>query len=166
MSHPVLLYDGVCGLCNRFVRFILRRDPDGVFGFAALQSPVASRILGRHGKDPQDFDTVYIVVDSELAGERIFARSDAVIFALKQLAEAAELHSSEERLDGQRAAMPTQTRPRPKLWRLAARFLELIPRPVRDWGYRIVARHRYRLFGRYDACPVPEAETKSRFLDG
>ena len=165
MSHPVLLYDGVCGLCNRFVQFILRRDPDGVFRFAALESPVAARVLGRHGKDPQDFDTVYVVVDYDLVGEQIFARSDAVIFVLKQLAEAADLHSSGEPLDGQRAAMPTQTRPRPKLWRLIARLLELIPRSVRDRGYHIMARHRYRLFGRYDACPVPEAETKSRFLD-
>ena len=36
---PLILYDGVCGLCNRLNRFVLERDPAGRFRFAALQSP-------------------------------------------------------------------------------------------------------------------------------
>jgi predicted DCC family thiol-disulfide oxidoreductase YuxK len=162
MSHPILLYDGVCGLCNRFVQFILRRDPDGVFRFASLQSPLAACVLGRHGKDPQGLDTVYLVVDYELASERVLARSDAVIFVLKQLADAADLFLARRRSMGHAgASVPT----RPTLWRLIARFIELIPLSVRNWGYLVIARHRYRLFGRYDACPAREGETKSRFLD-
>ncbi len=50
MSHPILLYDGVCGLCNRLVQFILRRDPSGMFRFASLQSTLAAGILARHGE--------------------------------------------------------------------------------------------------------------------
>ena len=63
MSHPILLYDGVCGLCNRFVQFILRRDRDAVFRFAALQSAFAATILARHGANPSALDTVYVVVN-------------------------------------------------------------------------------------------------------
>ena len=167
MSHPILLYDGVCGLCNRFVQFILRRDPDGVFRFASLQGPVSTRVLERHGMDPRDLNTVYVVVEYDLAGERVLARSDAVIFVLKQLAGAADRFLARQLLARQGSTrQPGESVPtRPRLLRLMARFLERIPRPVRDWGYRLVARHRYRVFGRYEACPKPAAETKSRFLE-
>ena len=93
MLHPIILYDGVCGLCNRVNQFVLRRDPEGVFRFASLQSAVAARILARHGANPEDLDTVYVVVDFELPEERLLPRSDAVIFILKQLG-AAELRSA------------------------------------------------------------------------
>jgi predicted DCC family thiol-disulfide oxidoreductase YuxK len=164
MSHPILLYDGVCGLCNRLVQFILRRDPAGVFRFASLQSPLAGRILGRHGADSGDLDTVYVVFDYELPNERLVARSDAVVFILKQLAAGAELRPA-----GQPgAAVPTQATPvtpRLTLWRGAGFLLQFVPRAVRDWGYGVVAHNRYRLFGRYDSCPLPSENTRSRFLD-
>ena len=51
MTHPILLYDGVCGLCNRLNQFVLRRDPAGIFRFASLQSALAARILSRRGAD-------------------------------------------------------------------------------------------------------------------
>jgi len=166
MSHPILLYDGVCGLCNRLVQFILRRDPAGVFLFASLQSPLARRILGRHGANPRDLDTMYVVVDYELPNERLVARSDAVIFVLKQLAAGAGLRPA-----GQPgAAVPTlATRATSTsgltLWRGAGFLLQFVPRAVREWGYRVVAHNRYRLFGRYDSCPLPSEQTRSRFLD-
>jgi predicted DCC family thiol-disulfide oxidoreductase YuxK len=174
MPHPILLYDGVCGLCHRFVQFVLRHDPTGVFRFAPLQSPPAARILARHGSDSRDLATVSVVVDYELPEERLVVRSDAVIFILKQLAAAAEQRSAgppqayPEVAPG--AAVPTPVSPlpavpRPKLWRFTALVLRLVPRPVRDFGYNIVARCRYRIFGRYDACPLPSPETRARFLD-
>ena len=150
----------------------MRRDPGGVFRFAALQSALAARVLARHGADARDLDSVYVVEDYEGPGERVVGRSDAVILVLRRLAEAAELRSA-----GQPgAAVPTRTRadeasasPRaalhPALWRMAAACLRCIPRAVRDLGYRVVARTRYRVFGRYDTCPVPSAETRERFLD-
>jgi len=138
MPHPILLYDGVCGLCNRLVQFILRRDPEGVFRFASLQSALAAGILARHGADARDLDTVYVVLNAGQADEQLLPRSDAVIFILQQLGG---------------------------IWRPAAFVIRLVPRPLRDWGYRLVARNRYRIFGRYDACPLPSADTRSRFLD-
>lgn len=142
-GHPILLYDGVCGLCNRLVQFVLRRDPvAGVFHFAALQSPLAARILSRHGVVARDLDTLYVVVNAEQADEMLLSRSDAVIFILRRLGGAGR-----------------------SFWRPVGLLLKLFPRAARDWGYGVVARSRYRMFGRYDACPLPTEETRSRFLD-
>jgi predicted DCC family thiol-disulfide oxidoreductase YuxK len=152
MIHPLLLYDGVCGLCNRLVQFILRRDPGGVFRFASLQSPLARRILARHGADATDLDTVYIVVNSDQPDEQLLPRSDAVIFILRHLGG---------------AAVPTQATPTSgsSSWRAVGLVLQLVPRRVRDWGYGMIAKTRYRIFGRYDACPLPSEDTRGRFLD-
>jgi predicted DCC family thiol-disulfide oxidoreductase YuxK len=160
--YSILLYDGVCGLCNRLVQFILRRDRAGRFRFASLQGALAGRILARNGADARDLDTVYVVVDYDQANERVLSRSDAVIFILRQLG-AAELRSARP---GQRP-VPTEASPNAGslLWRLAGGALELVPRRLRDWGYGVVARWRYQIFGRYDACPLPTEETRSRFLD-
>ena len=58
---PILFYDGVCGLCDRLVQFVLRRDRRQLFRFAALQSDVATQALGHFGKDPEDLDTMYVL---------------------------------------------------------------------------------------------------------
>ena len=179
MPHVILLYDGVCGLCNRMVQFVLRRDLAGVFRFASLQGSVAGEILARHGADAADLDTVYVVVNWGLGDERILPRSDAVIFVLRHLGPA-ELRSARP---GQRPG-PTHAKATPgpteekatadstnvlapglARWRIAALLLQLIPRRLRDFGYRVVARNRYRVFGRYDTCPIPSDQTRSRFLD-
>lgn len=140
MPHPILLYDGVCGLCNRFVRFLLRHDPDGIFRFASLQSAFADRILARHNISPADLDTVYVVVnrDSHRPPEFLLSRSDAVLFVLKQLGA---------------------------LWRSVAFLVQLLPKLVRDRAYNAVARRRYRIFGKFESCGLPSAQDRSRFLD-
>lgn len=159
--HPVLLYDGVCGLCNRLVQFVLQRDPVGVFRFASLQSEFAGSILARRGADARDLDTMYVVVNYALADEHLLSRSDAVVFILRHLG-AAELRSARPGL----RPGPTQPTPTPGslFWRLSGILLQLIPRALREWGYRLVARNRYRIFGRYDTCPMPTEATRSRFL--
>jgi predicted DCC family thiol-disulfide oxidoreductase YuxK len=138
MSHPILLYDGVCGLCNRFVQFILRRDRNSIFRFASLQSSVAARILARHGVQPADLDTVYLVLDAELSSENLLARSAAVLYVLGQL------------------TIP---------WRALAAALTVVPRFLRDLAYNAVARHRYRIFGRSDVCTMLRDVDHKRFLD-
>src|SRR5438477_13050883 len=84
-DHRIVLYDGVCGLCNRAVQFILNRDPAGLFRYASLQSTLAARILERHGADARDLDSVYVVLHGYHQNEKLFARSDAVIFILMHL---------------------------------------------------------------------------------
>ena len=138
MPPPILLYDGVCGLCNRFVQFILRRDRDAIFRFASLQSPLAARILARHGVNPSELDTVYVVLNHELPSEHLLSRSAAVIFVLNQL---------------------------PGLWRPAASLLGLMPEFLRNAAYNAIARNRYRIFGRSEVCTLPRDQDHSRFLD-
>ena len=134
-ANPVLLYDGVCGLCNRLVQFVLKRDRHAHFRFASLQSDYAARILQRHGLDPHDLDTLYVV---EEPGEQLLTRSDAVIFILRELGG---------------------------FWRAVAVALSIFPKSLRDWGYDIVSRHRYRIFGKYETCKLPEQKYQDRFLD-
>lgn len=138
MNHPIVLYDGVCGLCNRAVQFILRRDRAGVFRFAPLQGQYAASVLARHGMISTDLDTMYVVIGESEAEEKLLSRSDAVLFIARELGG---------------------------VWGLLAAVLRLVPRVVGDWAYDMVARHRYPMFGRYDACPLPSAETRDRFLD-
>ena len=137
-SHPILLYDGACGLCNRLNQFVLRHDPEGLFCFASLQSSLAERILARHGASARDLDTVFIVVNYNHPDESLHARSDAVALVLTHLRG---------------------------IWRPAGILIGLLPRWFRDWAYTLVASNRYRVFGRYETCMLPSPENRSRFLD-
>src|SRR5262245_44726111 len=84
-SGPILLYDGVCGLCNRAVQFILRHDPHGRFRFAALQSDFARGVLQRHGRDSRDLDTMCLLLDADTPHERLLTNSDGVLAVLQEL---------------------------------------------------------------------------------
>lgn len=79
-TSPILLYDGVCNLCNASVQWILQRDRAAVFRFAALQSETGQALLKRVGLDSVHFDTV-VLVD----GDRVFTRSDAALEILRRL---------------------------------------------------------------------------------
>ena len=137
MSNPILLYDGVCGLCNRLTQFVLKRDHRDRLRFASLQSEFAAAILKRHGKDAQDLDTVYVVTDYEQPNEVLLARSDAILYLLKQLGG---------------------------IWNLSSAG-KVLPRWLRDRVYSLVARNRYRVFGKYETCMLPEPRHRQKFLD-
>jgi len=135
-GRALLLYDGVCALCNGVVQFLMKHDGLDQFRYAPLQSSLGREVLARF--DIHTFpDGVMLLTDALSPTEHLYQRSDAVAEAL------------------QRLSTP---------WRLAGRVLRLVPRPLRDWGYGIVARFRYRLFGRYDTCPIPPPEQRCRLL--
>ncbi len=136
-SNPIVLYDGICGLCNRLVQFLLKRDTHDRFRFASLQSEFANNLLTHHGLDPNDLDTVYVVKDYGQSDERLLARSDAVLFMLTQLGG---------------------------FWQVA-RLARSLPGALRDTVYKVVARNRYRIFGKYESCMLPEAKHRAKFLD-
>ena len=52
----------------------------------------------------------------------------------------------------------------PQPWRMLGAMLRLIPRPRREAGYRFIARERYRIWGRYESCPIPTPEESRHFL--
>lgn len=132
-GRPVLLYDGVCALCNGVVRFLLRRDKAGLFRFAPLESAAARELMVKG----EGAEGVVLVVDALWPAHRVYRRSDAV-------AEALEL------LGGR--------------WGVLGSALRTVPRALREWGYGVVARVRYRVFGRYAVCPVPSAGERKRFV--
>ncbi len=136
-NHPVVFYDGVCGLCNRLVQFLLKHDTRERFRFASLQSAFADPVLRRHGADPKDLDTVHVVVDHDQPTERLLGRSDAIIFLVTEMGG---------------------------IWKLAA-IGKILPRPLRDAMYRLVARNRYRVFGKSESCMLPEPKHRAKFLD-
>ena len=133
----LILYDGLCGLCNRFNRFVLARDSDAHFQFASLQSPLGRSLADRFGFDPTAPEAVLVVTNHELESARLRMKADAALFVLEQL---------------------------PWPWRSAG-VLRVLPRGVLDWGYDRIAHNRYRFFGRYDVCPLPEPRYRERFLD-
>lgn len=85
-DHPILLFDGVCNLCNASVQWVLLRDKKAQFRFAALQSEIGQQLLKRHGLDSEHFDTVVLAV-----GENIFLRSDAPLEIARRLGGAWQL---------------------------------------------------------------------------
>ncbi len=137
MSNPIVLYDGVCGLCNRAVQFLLKRDRYDRLRFASLQSDFAATLLKRHDIDHQDLDTVYVVLDQGKDTEALLAKSDAALFFATEIGG---------------------------VWNLA-RLARIIPRPIRNWVYDLVARHRYRVFGKYETCMLPDPRHKHKFIE-
>jgi predicted DCC family thiol-disulfide oxidoreductase YuxK len=136
-SSPIVLYDGLCGLCNRLVQFLLKRDTHNRFRFASLQSEWANNLLKAHGLDPHDLDTVYVVKDYGQSEQSLLARSDAVLYMLNQLGG---------------------------VWKLSG-VGRVLPTPLRDALYKVVARNRYRVFGKYDSCMLPDPKHRAKFLD-
>src|SRR5688572_9464314 len=76
-KRPVLLYDGVCGLCNKSVQVILQQDRQGLLQFSALQSEFGSAVRARH-PEIEGVDSV-MLVESDERGERVSTRSRAVL---------------------------------------------------------------------------------------
>ena len=75
-----VLFDGVCGLCNRSIDFLLRHDRLGALRFAALQSPAAQALLRQHGLHAAELSSVVVIADG-----CVYHRSDAVVHALRKL---------------------------------------------------------------------------------
>ena len=134
---PTLLYDGVCGFCNKSIQTVLRHDKRGTMRFAALQSPYGQAVIARHPELKDVDSVVYVERNSDGGAERVYVRSEAALRVAAYLGGAWKLF-------------------------LAAR---LLPAPLRDFFYDLFARNRYRLFGKYDSCLLPAPEVRSRFLD-
>ena len=136
-SNPIILYDGVCGLCNRLNQFVLKRDRNERFRFAALQSEFAGKVLERHGVNPQVLDTVYLLLNYSQPDERLVSRSDAAVLILGELRG---------------------------IWSALASIVQLLPRWFRDKAYNLIARNRYQLFGKYQTCQIPDERYGSKFI--
>jgi predicted DCC family thiol-disulfide oxidoreductase YuxK len=127
----VILYDGVCVFCSRWIRFVASRDAERRFRFTAIQSGYGMKLAQAFGIDPDDPDTNAVV-----HGGTARFKSDGALTVL--------------------SALPGWG------W---ARALFWVPKPLRDIVYNLVARNRYRIFGKYQECFVPDASFRARVME-
>jgi predicted DCC family thiol-disulfide oxidoreductase YuxK len=139
MSDPgaILLYDGICGLCDRVVQFVLPRDKKRRIRFATLQGETAASVLPRHGQDPAALDTFHLVLSPGTPNERVLSRGRGGARVLRLLGGA---------------------------WGVVGLALAVVPTFLLDFGYGLVAKSRYRVFGKLDACRLPAPDERERFL--
>ena len=131
-DKKIILFDGVCNLCNGSVLFVIRRDKKDIFRFAALQSKIGLELSRDRSIDTSRIDSI-LLLDPNLA---YYTKSSAVLKIGQALGGG---------------------------WRLLA-LLEWIPPVIRDFFYDIIAKNRYRWFGRKESCMVPTPELLTKFL--
>lgn len=139
MDRPgvIVFFDAECLLCNRSVRWLLEADREGRLSFAPLSGETARDLRAEGVLDDEHLGGGSMVLAERSGGEwSVLMRSDAVLRALE--------------ISG--AATPGR-------W-----FLKMLPRFLRDWGYRLVARTRYAVFGKTDECLLPDERTAGRIL--
>ncbi|MCP1911534.1 putative DCC family thiol-disulfide oxidoreductase YuxK [Bradyrhizobium elkanii] len=130
-DDDVILYDGVCIFCSRWVRFVIARDTARRFRFTPIQSGYGTRLAKSFGIDPDDPDTNAVV-----HGGIAYMKSDGALTVLSHLPG----------------------------WGWT-RTMFAVPKPLRDAVYSLIARHRYKIFGKYETCFVPDADMRARVLE-
>ncbi len=130
-DDDVILFDGVCIFCSRWVRFVAARDTAARFRFTAIQSDYGTRLAQAVGIDADDPDT-----NAVIHGGAAFMKSDGALTVLSLLPG----------------------------WGWT-RLLFALPRFIRDGVYNVIAKNRYRIFGKYDTCIVPDAGLRARVLE-
>ena len=133
----LVLYDGACGLCSRLLQFLLVHDGRAVFNFASLQSATGQATVRQCGGNPDDLTSFYVVANYRTSNAQVFTRSAAALFVAGEL------------------GWP---------WR-ATRLAGVLPNALLDRVYDLVARTRYRIFGRSEQCLMPRPEFTGRFVD-
>lgn len=129
-AESILFFDGVCGLCNKAVDFVLVRDYQEAIKFAPLQGDTARSLLTPG--DIENLNTMILWVKG-----RSYRKSAAAVRVLWRLSLG---------------------------WKILGTLLWLIPLPLRNLGYTLVARNRYRFFGKKESCRLPTPAERLRFL--
>jgi predicted DCC family thiol-disulfide oxidoreductase YuxK len=130
-DDDVILFDGVCVFCSRWVRFVADRDKAERFRFTTIQSAYGARLAQALGLDPDDPET-----NAVIHGGVAYKKSDGALTVLSHLPG----------------------------WGFT-RALFAVPKPLRDAVYNIIVRNRYRIFGKFDACVVPDAKLRARVIE-
>ena len=133
----LLLYDGVCGLCNRVLQFVLEHDHRAVFRFAPLQSATGKAMVERCGGNPRELTSFYVFANYRTSTSQVFTKSEATLFVAGEL------------------GWP---------WRLAL-LMRVVPTAILNRVYDAISRTRYHFFGRLERCLAPRPEFQHRFID-
>src|SRR5690606_13064426 len=130
-GNKIILFDGVCNLCNGLVQFVIKRDKDAIFTFGSLQSVEGQTLLKENDLPTDDFDSFVYLRD-----QKIQRKSTGALYVRKDLGG---------------------------VWSLLFAFI-IIPAPIRDFLYGLIAKNRYSVFGRREACMLPTPDLQKRFL--
>jgi predicted DCC family thiol-disulfide oxidoreductase YuxK len=133
-EQDIIFFDGVCGLCNRTVDFVLREDREQVFLYSPLQGETF-RSIKRDYPETLNADSIFVLRRGP-EKEILLQKSDALIHIVDNL-------------------------PR---YRWLATIGRMLPAPIRDSMYRLIAATRYRIWRKRDSCRLPTAEERVRFL--
>jgi predicted DCC family thiol-disulfide oxidoreductase YuxK len=128
----IVLFDGICNLCNASVRFIIKRDRKDNFYFASLQGSAGQELLRKFNVEADQFNS-FVLIEKN----KIFTRSEAVLRVLKILGRG---------------------------WKFLHAFI-ILPKFIRDGIYNLIAKNRYKWFGKKQECPMPLPEWKAKFLE-
>jgi predicted DCC family thiol-disulfide oxidoreductase YuxK len=130
-NNAIVLFDGVCNLCNQSVQFIIKRDKNDYFRFAHLQTFQSENTSLKNLKNLSDFNSIILIEN-----EKYYFRSTAALRIARKLSGA---------------------------WKILYVFI-IVPPFIRHFVYDIIARNRYRWFGKKDSCMVPDDKLKKKFI--
>jgi len=130
-QHKIILFDGVCNLCNSSVNFVIRKDKKDQFRFAALQSDIGKIYTSKFNIDSTETDSILLIDD-----DKVYIKSTAALYITKSLSGG---------------------------YPLLFGFI-ILPSIIRNWVYDVVARNRYKWYGKKETCMIPTPELKEKFL--
>jgi predicted DCC family thiol-disulfide oxidoreductase YuxK len=135
----LVLYDGMCGFCNRLLQLLLVADhrDRAVFDFASLQSATGRAIVESAGGHPEELNSFYVSANYRTPKALVITRGEAALFVAGEL------------------GWP---------WKLTS-LIRALPSAWLDRAYDLVARNRYRIFGRDEQCLAPRPEFRNRFVE-
>lgn len=128
--NGIILFDGECNFCEKSVQFIIKRDPNGYFKFASLQSEIGKKLRKKYNV-PEHIDSLLLIEQ-----DKWYDKSSAALRIGKNLKG---------------------------FYKISFVFL-IIPKPIRDFFYDILAKNRYKWFGKTNHCVIPSQKIRNRFL--
>ncbi|OZV68434.1 thiol-disulfide oxidoreductase DCC family protein [Winogradskyella aurantia] len=133
-DRQLILFDGVCNLCNTSVLYIIKRDQNNRFIFAPLQSEVGQAVIQKFNVDTHKIDSILLY---DPVSNRLRYKSSAALHIARHLSFPTYLYS----------------------------VFFLVPNFIRNWAYDVIAKNRYKWFGKKESCMVPTPELQAKFLD-
>lgn len=131
-QQKIIVFDGACNLCNRWVQFVIKHDRDKIYKFCSIQSDTGKKITKQFLRGTDELKTI-IFID----GNRLYIKSTAALYIVKNLSG---------------------------VWSFLFVFVS-IPKFIRNFIYDIVAKNRYKWFGKADKCMAPSKDIMDRFID-
>lgn len=129
----LILFDGYCGLCNKFVDYVLRKDATHIFKLAPIQGETAAQVIATHSLKVVLSDPSSIIY---IDGDIVYEKSDAVLHIMSKLSKVGALYN----------------------------LLFYVPKIIRNPSYELIAKYRYKIFGKQQSCRMPTKEEKDRLL--